>query len=118
MTPSTTPLTFHRGAKWDQVITFYQSGTETPVNLTGLGPFVMEIRRKKGGPLLLSFTYTATDLTNGQIQFTATATQTETLPQPANFDRPLVAYYGIRDAQNNLYANGPAHIYDAIPDPA
>ena len=118
MNPATTTLQFHRGAKWSQTITFYQSGTATPVNLTGLGPFVMEIRRKKGGPLLLSFTYTATSLANGQITFSATAAQTEGLPKPPSADKPLVAFYGIRDAQNNLYANGPAHIFDAIPDPA
>ena len=118
MTPATTPLTFHRGAKWSQTITFYQSGTETPVNLTGLGPFVMEIRKKKGGPLLLSFTYTATDLANGQINFTVTAAQTATLPQPTDFDRPVVAYYGIRDAQNNPYASAIAYIKDFVPNPA
>jgi hypothetical protein len=50
MTPATTTLKIFRGSKWDNEIRFYQTGTTTPLNLTGLEPFVMEIRRKQGSP--------------------------------------------------------------------
>ena len=118
MTPSNTTLKIYRGAKWDHEIRFYQSGTSTPVDLNGLDPFVMEIRKKQGGPLLLSPTYTEVDLTNGRIQFTALADDTLTLPEPANPQSPIMARYGIRDSLNNPYAEGTMEIYSFTPNPA
>lgn len=118
MTPATTTLKIFRGSKWDNEIHFYQTGTTTPVNLTGLAPFVMEIRRKQGSTLLLSPTYTAVDLVNGKIRFTATAAQTLALPEPPSAQNPIFARYGIRDAHNNPYAEAVMEIHPFTPDPA
>lgn len=118
MTPATTTLKIFRGAKWDHEIHFLQTGTDTPVNLTGLAPFVMEIRRKQGSALLLSLTYTAVSLANGQIRFTATAAQTLSLPEPVSPQQPLFARYGIRDSQNNPYAEAIMEIHPFTPAPS
>jgi hypothetical protein len=117
MTPASNTLQIFRGSKYDLVLKFYVPGTTTVIDLTGLDPFVMEIRRKAESPLLLSLTYAAVDLANGQIQFTATAVQTLTLPKPPS-DKPLLVRYGIRDAVNNPYAEGVMEIHPFTPEPA
>lgn len=110
-TPADTPLTFYRGAAWGHIFSFFQEGTDTPVDLTGLGPFVLEVRKEQDGPLLLSATYSAIDLVNGQIQLTATATQTLALPKPVSPRNPVVLRYAIRDGTNAAYAEAPAYVY-------
>ena len=117
MTPGTTTLSFYRGARWAKTFTVKQTGTDDPIDLSGYGPFVMEIRRRKEGALLLAPTYVEIDLVNGQIAFEADAAGTDALPQPPGVIKPLTAYFGIRDNNNNLYVTGAALIYDAIPAP-
>lgn len=101
----------YRGAKFSMRFSCFAADKVTPLNLTGLGPFVMEVRRRSRAPLLLSLTFTATNLAQGKFQFVAESGQTDTLPIGQ-------ARYGIRDALDNLYAEGIMDISAATPEPS
>jgi hypothetical protein len=109
LTPNELPI--YQGAKWSHTLTITQAGTTTPVDLTGLGPFVMEIRRVTGNGLLVSPTCTVATPANGQIAVLLTAAQTEVLPLGS-------VRVGLRDAQNNPYIEGETEVRRFTPNPA
>ena len=114
MTPHTltqSELPIYQGAKWSHTISFVQTGTTTPVDLTGLTPLVCEIRNASNGKLLASPTVTCATPSNGQVTVALTAAQTNALPLG-------VVRMGLRDAANNPYFEGESIVKTFTPDPA
>lgn len=98
-TPAVTaPFAVYRGAKFEHLLTVLQKGTDTPVNLTGLSPFVCEFVHPTKDTVLTTLTVTNTDLADGEITVTATAAQTEVLPAGIGAVR-----IRLKDAQDNPY---------------
>jgi hypothetical protein len=110
MTPSNQALKMNRGARLALRFSCFAADSETPLDLSGLGPFVMEIRRRSRAPLLLSPTFVEVDMTQGIFEFISEAEDTSILPV-------CQARYGIRDALDNLYADGIMDILPATPNP-
>jgi hypothetical protein len=114
MTPHTltaNELPIFQGAKWEHVLSFVQTGTNTAVNLTGLTPFVCEIRNPQSDTLLATPTCTVATPSNGQVTVSLAASITNVLPLK-------VLRIGLRDAQNNPYIQGEILVKPFTPDPA
>lgn len=112
MTPGLLITPIFQGAKWEHTLTFRQSGTATPVNLTGLTPLVMEFRNSAGS-LLASAAVTVATPSSGVAVVLLTAAQTNTFPLGTG-----TVNAGIRDALNNPYAQGALDVKPFTPDPA
>ena len=114
MTPGLLTTPIFPGAKWEHTLTFRQSGTATPVNLTGLTPLVMQFRNTAGA-IIASATVTVVGdaPANGQVVVLLTAAQTNTFPLGTG-----TVNAGIRDALNNPYAQGTLDVKPFTPDPA
>lgn len=99
MTPGTlsTSLVINRGAKLQTRLVFMQEtdGVETPIDLTGLGPFRCEFRERPTMPLLFSATVAETDLPNGILDISALPDDTINLPIKK-------IHWGLIDAEENL----------------
>ena len=114
MTPanlSKQDLPIFKGAQWSHTFTFYQAGTQTPVNLTGLAPFVCSVKRTNSDTLLANASVVIDDPLTGSILITLTAEQTDEF-------RVDAVRLGIRDAVNNPYAEGTIAVENFTPDPA
>ena len=112
MTPGLLTTPIFQGAKWEHTLTFRQSGTATPVNLTGLTPLVMQFRNTAGA-IIASATVTVATPSNGVAVVLLTAAQTEKFPLGTG-----TVLAGIRDALNNPYAQGTLDVKPFTPDPA
>jgi len=112
MTPGELTTPIYRGAKWAHTFTFLQSGTSTPVDLTGLTPLVMEFRDKTGS-LITSATVTVATPSSGVVAVSLTAVQTQLFRLGVGIVRA-----GIRDALNNPYAEGTLDVKYFTPTPA
>jgi len=113
MTPhilTSNELPIYQGAKWKHTLTITQAGTTTAVNLTGLTPFVMEIRRVKDDRLLASPTCTVATPSSGQVAVLLTAAQTNALPLG-------IVRIGLRDELNTPYLEGESEVRRFTPDP-
>jgi hypothetical protein len=96
-----------RGGKFSEQLSFVATGTSTPINLTGLSPFVAHVRERSRGPLILALTVTDTNLSGGVLTITADAADTEDL-------RLCNAYWDLLDADGNRYVKGRADIVPII----
>lgn len=96
MTPATTPLTIHKGAKFEHTLTFYQGDTDELVNLTGLEPFSAVISHPIKDEVLVILTVTIDDPASGRMVLTATPTQTDSL-------KLGTVRLGIQDSEGNPY---------------
>ena len=112
MTPGTLNIPIYRGAKWEHLLSFVQDGTTTPIDLTGLGPFVMDFKDISGN-LITTAEVTVDDPTTGEMVVTLTADQTLLFTLGG---RGVTA--GIRDALNNPYAQGILDVSLFTPDPS
>ena len=110
MTPGKFIIPFFKGAKWEHTFRFLVTGTATPVNLTGLGPFVMEVKNLSDSTVLATATATSAYDATGEVVFSLIAAQTLTFP----IGRVKV---GIRDNLNNPYAQGRPDVLEFTPDP-
>lgn len=110
MTPGTHNLVIYRGAQFALRLTFTDTDTEAALDLTGLSPFIAQIRQRAKAPLILELTVTDTDLANGVIEISATAAQTAPV-QPGDYE------WGLRDAQDNPYLEGKVTFKRFIPQP-
>lgn len=109
MTPGTRNITIYRGAAFHELLSFQQPDG-TAVDLTGLSPFVAEIRKSSRAPLILALTVTDTDLENGKITLSATSSETD--------DLELDDYaWGLIDNADNLYVFGSVTVTPMIPEP-
>ena len=109
MLPGTHNITIYRGASYGETLDFIQPDG-SPVDLTGLSPFLAEIRVGSRQPLVLALTVTDVDLENGKIRLSAEYTDTEALA--------LETYrWGLLDNQKNLFVLGAVTIEPMIPNP-
>lgn len=96
MTPATTPLPIYKGAKFEHTLTFYESDSDTVINLTGLGTFTAAISHPARDEVLVVLTVTVTNAAAGTMVITATPAQTDTL-------KLGTVRLGLRDGQGNPY---------------
>jgi hypothetical protein len=115
MTPATInpdDMPIYKGAQWSHTFTFKQRGTTDPVDLTGLGPFVITLKRTNNDTVVAQAAVAFVgDPELGQITGSLTAAQTDPLPI-GNLR------IGMRDAFNNPYAEGLVAVKPFTPDPA
>jgi hypothetical protein len=96
MTPGDPELPIYRGAQWAFAFLFVVVATEDPLDLTGLGPFVCEIKDPRADRLLATATITSDYDATGTMTIVLTPDQTRALPVgPVRI--------GLRDAQGNPY---------------
>ena len=104
-------LNLYQGAKWEHTLTFYQTGTTTPVDLSGK-TFVLTFKRHPNKALLFHGSATlTTDGTDGKVTVLVTGAQSDALSIG-----PI--YCGMRDNLNNPYMEGLIKVKYFAPDPA
>lgn len=99
MTPGVLNIPISRGAKWQFQFAFVDPETGDPIDLTGLGPFVCEVKAPTADRLLVTPTVTSDYDATGLITITMEAAQTITLPVGK-------VRMGVRDNQDNPYLEG------------
>ena len=99
MTPGELNIPIYRGAKWSFAYAFVVVGTDTPLDLTGLGPFVCQVKDPRGDRVLATATVTSDYDATGIVTITLSSTQTRALP---------LGYVrmGLRDKEDNSYLEG------------
>ena len=104
-------LAIYQGARWYHTLTLLQTGTTTPVDLSGK-TFALEFRHPSRDTLLFSGAIAfVTDGTDGKITVLATAAQTNTLTKGK-------VRCGMRDNLNDPYLEGEIAVLPFTPDPA
>ena len=111
MTPGTLNIPIYKGARWAHTLTFLQSGTQTPVSISGLEPFVMTFKNE-AGYLLANALVTVMDAPNGVLSVVLTAAQTDTFPLGAG-----KASVGLRNNNNDPYLQATLDVLPFTPDP-
>lgn len=111
MTPGVLNIPISRRGKWSHAFALVVTATDTPVDLTGLGPFVCEVRSLRKDSLLATATVTSAYDATGVITITLTAAQTATLPLGK-------VRMGVRDSQDNPYMEGTPEVVWFTPTPA
>ena len=96
MTPGTTDIPISRGGRWSFTFAFVVTETDTPLDLTGLGPFVCEVKDIKADRVLVTPTVTSDYDATGLVTITMSPTQTRSLALG-------LVRLGLRDAQGNPY---------------
>lgn len=89
-------LTIYRGTKFEHLLTFVDSSSGAPLDLTGLSPFVCVLSNPRTKAKLATLTVTNTDLSGGQLTIAASESQTTDLPLG-----PVLL--GLRDDEGNPY---------------
>lgn len=111
MTPGDLDLPIYRGARWSFAFAFVVTATDTPLDLTGLGPFVCQIKDPRADRLLATATVTSDYDDTGIVTITLSATQTRALPLGK-------VRLGLRDAENNAYLEYMPEVKFFSPNPA
>jgi hypothetical protein len=99
MTPGDLSIPIYRGARWSFAFRFVVVSTNDPLDLTGLGPFVCEIKDPRANRLLVTPTVTSDYDATGIITVTITPEDTLTLPLGN-------VRMGVRDVEGNSYLEG------------
>ena len=99
MTPGDLSIPIYRGARWSFAFKFVVVSTDDPLDLTGLGPFVCEIKDPRANRLLVTPTVTSDYDATGIITVTITPEDTLTLPLGN-------VRMGVRDVEGNSYLEG------------
>lgn len=110
MTPGTFNVPFYKGAKFEYLLTIREKGTGTPINLTGLAPFVFTISHPSRDKELITVTAANTNLAAGEITLTVPASSTDKL------DLGPVRV-GLRDVQGNPYLQSTVPVLFFSPPP-
>lgn len=100
----------YRGAKWSFDFLILVEGTDTPVNLTGLGPFVCEVKDFQRDRVIATATITSNYDSTGLINVTLTPEQTRALPLGQ-------VRMGMRDAEGNPFFEGSPEVLWFTPNP-
>lgn len=111
MTPADFTIPFYQGAKWEFTFAFTDTATGDPLDLTGLGPFVLQVKNATETIDLATATAVSDYDATGLVTFSFTAVQTLTFP--IGFVR-----VGVRDALNSPYMQGRADVLRFTPTPA
>ena len=99
MTPGVLTVPISKGAKYNFTFNLVEPTTRDPIDLTGLGPFVCEVKSFAGNRLLVTATVTSAYDATGQITITMNAAQTATLPLGQ-------VRMGVRDDDDEPYMEG------------
>jgi hypothetical protein len=100
MTPANKNFDIYKGAKWEHTFTLKSSGTNTPLDLTGLGPFVFTVKKPRKDESLFNATITSLYNSTGVVKVTITSTNSDSLIVGTQYP------YGMRDALDNPYMVG------------
>lgn len=73
-------LVIYRGATLSLLLELVANDEVTPINLTGLGPFTCQLRKKPEGELVAELDVAETDLANGKITLSIDHADTVNLP--------------------------------------
>lgn len=92
-------LPFFQGAKWSFAFRFVVTDTDTPLDLTGLGPFVCKVEAFATNTQLATAEIVSDYDNEGTITVTFTPAQTITFPLGE-------VGIGVRDAFGNPYLEG------------
>lgn len=99
MTPGDLTIPISRGAKWSFAFAFVVESTGLPLDLTGLGPFVCEVKAINADRLLATATISSS--------YDATGIVTIILSMEQTYGLPLgKVRMGLRDAEGNAYLEG------------
>lgn len=96
MTPATTPLPIYKGAKFEHTLTFYESDSDTLIDLSGLEPFSAVISHPIRDEVLITLGVTIDAPLSGTMVLTATSAQTDSL-------KLGTVRLGLRDSEGNPY---------------
>jgi hypothetical protein len=111
MTPGTLSIPIYRGAKWEHTLLLKDSSTGLPLDLTGLGPFVFQIKPLQGNyETVPVVTVTSSYDATGLITISLTAAETLLIT-------PMNIRAGMRDNFNNPYIECVLPVFDFTPDP-
>lgn len=99
MTPGELDIPIYKGSKWSFTFQFIQTANGNPVNLTGAGPFVCEVKKLREDQILATATVTSDYDATGTVTITLSTAQTGGLPIGK-------VRMGVRDANNNPYLEG------------
>lgn len=80
MTPGTTDIPIFRGARWSFRFRLEDEATGDPIDLTGTGPFVCEVKKATSDDILAIATVTSDYDDEGWFEITLEAAQTITFP--------------------------------------
>jgi hypothetical protein len=111
MTPATRNFNIYKGAKWSYTFSFLQSGTTTPVNLSGSVPMVFTVKKPNTDETIFNATVTVATPANGVAVVTISGAQSDLLPVGAK------VRYGLRDNLNNPYMVGFLEVKYFAPEP-
>lgn len=111
MTPGAFNIPIYRGANYAYALEFVKTdGSEDPVDLTGLGPFVAVITNAATGKVLQYGVVTSDYDATGTVAFSFTGDQTKTLPAG-------IVGFGIRDSLGNPYLQSEVRTEKFSPPP-
>lgn len=110
MTPGDLDLPIYRGAKWSFAFLFVVVDTDTPLDLTGLGPFVCQIKDPRADRLLATATVESDYDDSGLVTITLTPTQTRALSVGK-------VRMGLRDNEGNPYMESMIEVKWFSPNP-
>jgi hypothetical protein len=99
MTPGELKIPISKGAKWSFAFRLVVKGTNTPIDLTGLGPFICEVKAFNADRLLATPTIESDYGPTGVITITMEAAVTATLPLGK-------VRMGVKDTEDNPYMEG------------
>lgn len=104
-------FTIYKGAKWEHTLTFTETATGDPLDLTDLDTFVITLSNPNSNTVLANGTVVNTNLAGGIITVSFTAAQTLALALGS-------VRIGLRDALNNAYIVGIVAVKPFSPTPA
>lgn len=96
MTPGEPNLPIYRGARWAFTFRLVATDTDIPIDLTGLGPFVCEVKDPRADRVLATATIESDYDDTGIFTMSLTPAQTRALPLG-------VARMGVRDAEGDPF---------------
>lgn len=94
-------FTIYRGGRFSEALVLEQGATPSPVDLTGRGPFICQVRTAPGADLLLEIPVEETDLSSGRITLVAEKEATAEVPATA-----LRALFDVIDAEGTPWVSG------------
>jgi hypothetical protein len=100
MTPANKNFDIYKGAKWSHTFTLKVSGTNTSVNLTGLGPFVFTVKKPRKDETLFDATIVSSYNSTGVMEITISSANSDALIAGTQYP------YGLRDKFDNPYMVG------------
>lgn len=111
MKPGKLGAPVYKRAKFEHRLILKQKGTTTPLDLTGLGPFVATLNHPTQDKVIATGTITSDYDDTGVLTFSFTAAQTDLL-------KLGTCRFGLRDAVNNLYIQEEIPVLYASPPAA